>query len=456
MPEEMDALARRSPASCPPTMTVSTKPSRSFPPAWISHPLFLWPLLLFAFLGAGWTGMKVLWRRDLERQRARFAAIGDANPAYELFPPLPPERDATDAVRRLLAAVQARPATEFSRAIAQQHETMSKLALDPRQWPDTTREWLAGESADELESLAADAARGDGARLLHLEQGLLARDDWRVIPMLSIVRCLSARALLLADTGEVEHAARLVERLLALDRMLVEQPTLARALACAVLDRDALCALRSIVGSKALDESRLRELAAALDARDPLRERLAAFDLECAHVALEGIALVRSGNARGFSGPLGRIYGSALGAPLCDEEEALYLGVMLDMRDEFVATPWSPPTAGGGDALPRWSRLARCLVPASGILQRELVPYRRALDLARAAVALARAQRQEARWPARLDDLAPRWLAEVPGDVPGGKPFAYSSSGSECEVALDAHAMPETAWAWPMNWKLAR
>lgn len=420
------------------------------PLRWLRHPLALVGVLIVFVLAAGWAGMKAIWGRDLDAARTRVAAFGLPRNFTELYPPLPAGRDATDDVRALITRLDANEVEASKRHSV--HERLFEAAADPATWDEETRGYLRRAELAELEEHVARIARADGARLVESD-AIVPTDRWKVFPTLALVRCLSARAMVIADDGDGERAAALVGDLLAFERVFVEQTTLVRAAASTVLDRDIACALRYVVERRALDESSLRRLAAELEARDPHAERLRALDLEGLHSASRVFGAVRERGSELLPGGLGFVYGSVLGAPLLDEEEALYLDHVADMREQLVRSPWSPIVER---EFPKWTRIVPLVAFRGERLTAELAQQRRTIDVARAAVALVRARQIDGRWPASLQELAPRFVATVPRDVPGGRELVLTMEGGLCRVALEARPLSARSWAWPLDWALER
>jgi hypothetical protein len=78
------------------------------------------------------------------------------------------------------------------------------------------------------------------------------------------------------------------------------------------------------------------------------------------------------------------------------------------------------------EMIPRWNLVARMFLP---VLRRAPTQYARrkvCLDIARVAVALKRTELDGHRRPERLDELVPKYLADIPVDELSGKPLHYS------------------------------
>ena len=249
-------------------------------------------------------------------------------------------------------------------------------------------------------------------------------------PMETCARLLALEALLEADEGQTELAARSVGSSLALACSLAEQPTLISLLVRIALDGMAIDDLEWALSKAPLTDAGLAALARAVErAENP----------EGLTRALVGERCLGSSMIQMFPSAPG---GPADTSPLCtllvkasglwDMEHTAYLRMMGEsiaqsgkpFPDRFAA--FQPEATGDReDELPGRHFVASMLALVIDGAAEEDANHTGLMRAARAGLAVERYRLARGELPARLDDLVPEYLDAVPTDPIDGKQLRY-------------------------------
>ena len=238
-------------------------------------------------------------------------------------------------------------------------------------------------------------------------------------------RLLALHGLMACDRGDVDDALRDVEVIRGLGRTLDREPILICFLVDLSLDEISRKLAQHILLTADLTDPQLQRLQAIVQSPDRTPQFVRALAGE------RGLGLGTFFDDRlGFMGNppslLSAVWKGS-GVKYLDESAGIdAYNLMIDS----AARPYdqAPDIEQYIDNLPVIYLCTRIMVPPLDVAFATTVRYQAANDLAVLTIAAKRYQLKYGRWPARLDELAPEFVPDVPNDPfsPGGlSPYRY-------------------------------
>jgi len=372
--------------------------------------------------------------REAEAELAQIRAAGEPTTPGELqsfYPTTPAERD---AARRWLAAVQPLEGAAFQSAaeklpIVGQSET--EIPPPGQPWPDLqAAEKLLQQYEGSLQQLHAAAEAGRPARYpADFSQGLSMRLE-HVQSLRAGTRLLLLEAHVRAHRGDAQGAARSIHAIFMLADSLRQEPVFMSQLVRYALDGIGQAVLQRQLPAVAFPDSDLDRIQAHLRAIDYSEGVQRAMMGE----RVMGITAIRDPSSMGPSGDLPVVSSG----PFRNANLANYLKYM----DRIVAAtklPWpqarletaqiggdiEAATSGGSVLSSPGHIMARLALPGTSRFLDAAVRATASNHATDAVIAVERFQRAHGRLPAKLEELVPKYLPQVPIDPFDGQPLRY-------------------------------
>ena len=238
------------------------------------------------------------------------------------------------------------------------------------------------------------------------------------------------KALLAADQGQPELAARSVESSLALARSAADDPLLISLLVRISCHATAIDSLERVLSRGPVSDAELRAPAQAVQQAEDREGLTRALVGETCYGSSVFHSLPSSSGGPGEPSPV--VFWLLHASGLWDVEHAAYLKMMGEgiaasgkpLPERFAAFQLED-TGEREDELPWWYFLTRLLASAFDRVAEEDAVHIARVRAARAGLAVERYRLATGELPARLDDLVPEYLDAVPADPIDGKPLRY-------------------------------
>lgn len=375
---------------------------------------------------------------DAELQRIRAAGEPVSFADLDTFYPAPPaDQDATQLWLKGIAALDTPQFKASANGLPWLGNGPEPIPFPSQPWSQrATAEQLLSSYRASLDSIHEAARRGGRAHFpVRFAEGanmpLPHADRLR-----AATRLLALESAVAAHRGQPDAAVDSVVAMFAAARSIEQEPVLVVQLVRMAMSAMARARVNWLLSAADLDDAQLARLDAELSASEygkPVRRALAGE---------------RAIGIQGFANPVQTLIGMGMDAreashfPKSAEDEPMYLQIMSEMIAVFDKTgPARTQAAKAAEgrlqqlASSRSTRqrypLALLIAPAVSACAEAAGRNEAERDATRAAVAIERFYRSAGRLPAKLDELAPRFLTSPPVDPCDGLPLRYRVEPTE-------------------------